>query len=78
MTKKTPEKVDRAFEKAIEELERYERECHPEKRVVNEKMAAAKARDITISTSCQWSFLRLKKVFSPKVRLGPIQLLHLI
>jgi hypothetical protein len=76
VTKKTPKKVDRAFEKAIEELERYEKECHPEKRVVNEKMAAAKARDITISTS--WSFLRLKKVFSPKVRLGPIRLLHFI
>jgi hypothetical protein len=76
MTKKTPEKVDRAFEKAIEELERYERECHPEKRVVNEKMAAAKERDVTISI--RWSFVRLKKVLSPKVRLGPIQLLHLI
>jgi hypothetical protein len=72
-------KVDQAFRKAIEKLESYITECHPEGMVrgmVNEKMAAAKTRDITLSTS--WGFIR--KVFSPKVRLGHIllRLLHLI
>jgi hypothetical protein len=67
--------VDRAFEKAIEELERYGMEYHPIEyhptRMVNERMAAAKAKDITM-----WNFF--KRLFSPKVRLGRLQLLHLI
>jgi hypothetical protein len=77
--RKTSETVDQAFEKAITKLERYIMECHPEpmdRGMVNEKMAAAKAKDIALSTSLGF----LKEVFSPKVRLGRIQLrpLHLI
>jgi hypothetical protein len=73
VTKKTSEKVDRAFKKAIEELERYEKKYFRQ-HMVNERMAAAKAKDNIFSTI--WDFF--KEMFSPKVRLGRIQLLHLI
>jgi len=65
--------VDWAFKKAIEELERYELKYHRQ-RMVNERMAAAKAKDNIFSTI--WDFF--KEMFSPKVGLGRIQLLHLI
>jgi len=54
--------VDSAFKRAIEELERYEMEYY-RKRIVNERMAAAKAKDITFSSI--WDFF--KEMFSPKV-----------
>ncbi len=71
--KKTSEKVNWAFRKAIQELERFEMKYHPQC-MVNERMAAAKAKDNIFSTI--WDFF--KEMFSPKVGLGRIQLLHLI
>jgi hypothetical protein len=76
--RKTSKTADWAFKRAIDELARYEMECHTSqrRRIVNvkERMAAAKAKDITFSSV--WDFL--KNMFSPKVRLGRIQLFHLI
>ncbi len=68
--KKTSEKVNWAFRKAIQELERFEMKYHPQC-MVNERMAAAKAKDNVFSTI-------FKETFSPKVGLGRIHLLHLI
>ena len=73
VTKKTTKKVDWAFKKAIEELERYETRYH-RKPTVNKRMAAAKEKDGLFSTI--WDLF--KEMFSPKVRLGRIPLLHLV
>jgi hypothetical protein len=70
VTRRTSRRADLAFKKAIEELDRYEMERH-HTRMVNERMAAARARDITMRNF-------FKRLFSPKVRLGRLQLLHLI
>jgi hypothetical protein len=74
VTKKTSEKVDRAFEMAIRMLERYEMEYHRTGMVI-ERMKAAKTRDITFST-----FWHLKSFFLSESEAGRIQLLpvHLI
>jgi hypothetical protein len=77
--KKTSEEVDQAFKNAIKVLARYEEDFHPkrmvyEKRTVNGRMAAAKAEDIAFSANSGF----FKELFSPKVKLVRIQLLHLI
>ena len=72
-TKKPSDKVDKAFRKAIDELESYESDCRLNP-MVTDKMVEAKTNDIAVSTFLQ----SLKVRRSPKVRLERIQLLHLI
>jgi hypothetical protein len=74
-TKKRFEEVDQAFMKAINELASYEKDCHTEQTVIK-RMASAKMNDIRVSTFLE--SLKAMSRFSPKVRLGRIQLLHLI
>ena len=65
--------MDEAFKKAIDVLGSYERKFHP-RREVKVRMADAMKKDIFYST-----FLgTLRETFSLKVRLGRIQLRHLM
>jgi len=68
--KKTSKAVDEKFERAIEVLGHYETECHSgdgRSPIVLERMAKAKAKDMSSSTILNV----LKEKLSLKVRLAP-------